>query len=84
MIRLVTWIARGNSNRHSLTASQSVGALELAWLGEPGTMAPLGVAEIEQLTQLFDSQNLAAVDQFTSLSSALEQRLGTLLMRALA
>jgi HPt (histidine-containing phosphotransfer) domain-containing protein len=49
-----------------------------AWLGEPGTMEPLGVAEIEQLTQLFDSQNLAAMDQFTSLSSALEQRLGTL------
>jgi hypothetical protein len=41
-------------------------------------MEPLGVAEIEQLTQLFDSQNLAAMDQFTSLSSALEQRLGTL------
>ncbi len=58
--------------------------MEFAWLGEPGTMAPLGVAEIEQLTQLFDSQNLAAMDQFTSLSNALEQRLGTLLMRALA
>jgi signal transduction histidine kinase/CheY-like chemotaxis protein/HPt (histidine-containing phosphotransfer) domain-containing protein len=47
-----------------------------AWLDDPASLDPLGVAEIEQLTLLFDSQNLAAMDQFTNLSPALERRLG--------
>ena len=47
-----------------------------AWLDDPVSLDPLGVADIEQLTLLFDSQNLAAMDQFTNLSPALERRLG--------